>query len=110
MKKVVLSFLSGMALVFLLAAGRYSYEIRKSTAEVDQIQGVYIFVDSKPVTEYDYLGTVKGVGMGASLNPQYNTVRDAILKKVRKEYPGADAVILRLNAGGKDIADAIKFK
>ena len=110
MKKVVLPFLCGVLSVVLLSATVYSYEIRKSTAEAEQIEGLYVFVDSKPVSEYTYLGTVKGAGVGASFNPQYNTIRNAMLKKVRKEYSSADGVILHLNAGGKDSADAIKFK
>ncbi len=59
MKKIILGTLLGISLSGLFAFTIMSYEIKKSTGEVDQFQGLYIFVNSKPVMEYEYLGTVK---------------------------------------------------
>lgn len=77
-------------------------------AEVEQIQGFYVFIDSKPVQEYEYLGTVK-----SSMNlisSQYQSIRDALIKKARKEHPSGNGIIFHFSNGGTDKADVIKFK
>ena len=100
-----------VGLIFLTAFKVSTYELKRSTAEVDQIQGLYIFTDSKPVMEDTYLGTSKGAGGGgAGLNPQYEIIRNRMITKVRKEYPNANGVILHLNPDGKDLADALLIK
>jgi hypothetical protein len=108
MKNKVIPFAFGVFVTLLLAFSTLNYEVRKSTAEVDMISGFYVFSDSKPVSEFDFLGSVKGQSM--SMNPQYTNIRDGILKRVKKEYPDANGVILHLNSGGTDRADAIKIK
>jgi hypothetical protein len=96
------------AIALLFASVSAEYVPRNSTAEVTQVQGCYIFMDSKPVKEYKYLGSVKiGMTWGSG---QYQDVRNALIKKVRKKYPDADGVILNLYDGGTDVCDAIKFK
>ncbi|GAB4457020.1 MAG: hypothetical protein OHK0036_20720 [Bacteroidia bacterium] len=85
-----------------------SYEPKLNTAEVEQFEGIYVFVDSKPVREYDYLGTEKVVfTLGSG---QYRDIRDKLIKKVKKEYPQANGIIFHFNEGGADKADAIKLK
>lgn len=83
-------------------------------ATVERIEGVYVFVDSRPIAEYDYLGTVKaGSGMGKAFSvssQEYEDRRNKLIKRVKEEYPNADGVILKFKSGGKDAADAIKFK
>ena len=81
----------------------------KATATVNQVQGVYLFIDSKPVAAYEYLGTVDTKGITTS-NPQYIVIRDKLIKRIKKDWPAADGVIFSFNAGGRDHADAIKFK
>lgn len=80
----------------------------KSIAEVNQVQGYYIFVDSKPTAEYEYIGTVK-VSI-SFISEQYQSVRDALIKKARKEYPLGNGIIFHFHDGGTDKADVIKFK
>lgn len=77
-------------------------------AEVNQVQGFYIFVDSKPVQEYEYLGTVKS-GLTFS-SGQYQSIRDILVKKARKEYPLGNGIIFHFHDGGTDKADIVKFK
>ena len=81
----------------------------KAAATVNQVQGVYLFIDSKPVAAYEYLGTVDTKGITTS-NPQYIVIRDKLIKRIKKDWPAADGVIFSFNAGGRDHADAIKFK
>ncbi len=77
-------------------------------AEVNQLQGLYVFTDSKPVQEYEYLGTVKtGIGFNSG---QYQPVRDLMIRKIKKQFPNADGAIFFFNDGNADRCDAIKFK
>ena len=102
MKKTTISaFLLGFATLALFSFTAL-YEPKNATAEVDQFAGIYVFKDSKPVKETEFLGTEK---VGFSMSGSYEDVRDKMIKKVRKDYPSAEAIILR---DGK--ADVVKFK
>ena len=91
MKKTIIPFASGLLVVGLLAFTTVNtYESKSNTAEVDQIQGYYIFAKCKPVKEYDYLGTVKGPTIG---NHEFDNLVELIVKKAKKEYPDANALI-----------------
>lgn len=88
---------------------------KNAMAEANQVQGLFVFVDSKPMAEYTTLGTIdisrkESRKSGVANNPQYNNVRDALIAEARKEYPAADGIILHLNPGGKDYATVIQFK
>ena len=83
-------------------------DIKKSNADVNQYEGVYVFTDSKPQKDYEYLGTVKiSLGLGSG---QYQNVRNSLIKKAKKEDPQADGLIMNFKDMGTDRADAIKFK
>jgi hypothetical protein len=100
-----------LAAAILLAAATNipaDYTPGPATAEVERYRGFYIFVDSKPVLEYEYLGTEKATGLGFG-DTQYTGVRDRLIKKAQKTYPEADALILNFKSGGWDTFDAIKF-
>ena len=73
-----------LAVVSIIFATSFKIMADKSNAAVDQIQGVYVFIQSKPTSEYEYLGSVK------------------------KEYPQADGVIF--TSVNMDQVDAVKFK
>ncbi len=97
-------------LLFIVAAAIFSFKTKSnnSLAEVNQIGGYYIFVDSKPSAEYDYLGTVKGAGFVSSA--QYQPVRDGLIRKARKKFPNGDGLIFNFANGSVDKVDVIKFK
>lgn len=95
-----------IAMAVLLFASFTSSEISdKSFAKAEQVEGYYIFIMSKPVKEYEYLGTVK-VGVTWSGKPEENF--NSILKRVKKDYPKADAIIF--NDIDMKKVDAIQFK
>ncbi len=104
MKKRTNFILFTAILVVIVMAMKPMYETTKATAEVFQEEGLYIFYRSKPVKEYDYIGTYK-VGMVWDDKPKLLFAK--IVKKVKKEFPEAQAVIID-NDMGK--CDAIKFK
>ena len=108
MKRLII-IISLPLIVFLILAFSVveSYTLRNSSAEVNRLEGLYIFTDSKPLKDYDYLGTVK---VTIAFDTQYNGVRNGLIRKAKNSYPEADGVILTLKAGGQDRADVIKFK
>lgn len=83
-------------------------EKNKNKAKVEQYQGVYIFVENKPVTETNYVGTVKRSG-GFGSN-QYTAIRDALIKKAKKDLKDIELIIIKFVEGGADMADGLKFK
>lgn len=77
----------------------------KSDATVDRREGLFVFIMSKPKADNEYLGSVK---KSISLTGEPEEMLDAMIKKVKKEYPSADGIIFTTVA--MDKADAIKFK
>lgn len=108
MKKYLIGVFVGIAITALTAMVQ-TYQVKKSTAEVQSYENVLIFSDCKPVAEYEYLGTVK-YNTGGFGGSQYEDIRDALLKKAKKEFPEAQGLILNLKKGQADKADVIKFK
>lgn len=107
MKNVFLGVAVGFSLIFLIAFKNVNYEDKSNSAEVDQLQGYYLFVNAKPVKEYKYLGTVKYNYVGCA---QYQDVRDWLIKKIKKEFPEANGIIFTFSNGSADQADGVKFK
>jgi predicted metal-dependent RNase len=107
MKKIILGGLIGISITTLFAFKIQNYEFKKATAEVDKIQGLCIFTDSKPLLKYKYLGTVK---ITFAIDTQYQKLRNQLIKKAKKEFPNADGLIMEFNASGTDKCEAIKFE
>ncbi|MFN4083872.1 MAG: hypothetical protein ACK4K9_09590 [Bacteroidia bacterium] len=96
-------FIGLIAVTFLLAA--FTSISDKGSATVDQKQGLYIFILSKPTTEYEYLGSVK---KSVAWTGKPEEMLNSIIKKVKKDYPKADGIIF--TSIDMDKADAIQFK
>lgn len=110
MKKLnpITTFCAGLLLAGTLAFTAATYEPSKATAEVDRIEGIYVFTNSLPVMEYESVGNVKVTfSMGSG---QYSDIRSKLIRKVKKEYPQANGIIMYFTDGGSDRAEAIKFK
>ena len=107
MKNTILGVTIGFIISLFFAFTIVNYELKNNTAEVEQSQGVFLFTDSKPLKEYEYLGTVKAL---IGFDAQYTGVRDKLLKKMKNKYPNADGIIFRFNSAGADQGDAIRFK
>ena len=105
MKKLSVLFLGVVFLATTAFTVSKALEPSKTSANVEQIQGLYLFIKSKPVLEYEYLGTCKtSITWSAKASEAINVM----IKKVKKDYPSADGVIFtdeNLWQG-----DAIKFK
>jgi len=77
-------------------------------AKVNQFQGVYIFVDNEPLSQYAFGGTILPKNRPSS--NQYTSIRELFLQKCVKDYGQAKGMMLKFVNGGADIGDAIKFK
>lgn len=113
MNKTLLPILFVFAILLSVGFSVGRIESGKSSAEASQIGGCYIFVDSRPLTPYDFLGTVELTPKDLRKNPgsgQYQYVRDLIIKKAKEKFPLTDGLIFNFHDGGIDKADAIKFK
>ncbi|MBI3502262.1 MAG: hypothetical protein HY063_10760 [Bacteroidetes bacterium] len=108
MKKTAI-FLLGALTVGLLAFKVATYDTKNSTAEVDQIQGVYVFIKAKPVKEYEFLGVVKGPTFGSE---QMDDMLDYMLKRVKKDYPSANGILFDgpIKRSDNTKVSAVKFK
>lgn len=102
LKPVLLYF---FAVCCLLTFGFKHAPADKSAAVVSSEQGVYIFVQCKPVAEYEYLGTIK---KSVALTGEPSEMLNAMLKKLKKDFPAADGIIF--TSADMDKADAVKFK
>lgn len=114
--KATLSFSIVLLLSFSLATKLDN--INTSTANVLQVQGLYIFTDCTPATEYFYLGTVtpKIVQIGQSVTGSdgltvcelsYTQLRDDLIKQTKKKYKDGTAIII---FPAENKADVIKFR
>jgi hypothetical protein len=80
----------------------------KNQSKVSQYQGLYLFVDSEPLKDITYLGTVKSRTSFSS--SQYSVLRDKLIRKSKSDYPDAKGLIMKFVSGGIDTADAVKFE
>lgn len=81
-------------------------EFKNSHAEVDQVQGVYVFYRCKPVRQYDYLGTVSSPAIIKNYKGSY--LVDLMVKRAKEKYSSCDAVIFK-NEDMTEV-DAVKLK
>lgn len=97
-----------IAAIAIIAAGSaFTYKtLTKSGATVEQTEGIYIFYKSKPTSEYDYLGTVNCPAFVNSVKPE--GMLTAMLKKLKKDFTTADAIIF--SDASMEKADAVKLK
>jgi hypothetical protein len=106
MKKI--SILAFAIVSVLFASALFSFrpmQENKAKATVEQVQGLYIFFLAKPEAQTEYLGTVKaGMTWKGVASEKFN----ALIKKVKKDYPSAEGILI--NDADLEKADAIKFK
>ena len=107
MKRFFLGCAFVASLVALQAFNEFVYEPNYSTAEVAKIDGLLIFTDSKPIMPHEILGMVD---LGFVSGTQYESIRNSLVKRVKKTYPNADGIILNLNKKGVDNCYVLKFK
>jgi len=103
MKKRSIAFVLSIA-VFICVSGFIQSE-QRDLAHVEQRDGLYIFIQCKPQTSYNDLGTVKA---RPAFSDKAGAFIDAMIKNCKKEYPQADGLIF--TTPDLDRAEAVKFK
>lgn len=76
-----------------------------SLAKVNQVQGVFIFIQSTPVAEYSYQGTIKS---GVTWSGKPDEIFNSVVKSAHKKFPDCDGIIF--TDASLEKADCIKFK
>ena len=104
MKKVIV--ITALFAVALLTSAKI---LKMNEATVNQEQGIYLFVESTPTSEYVFLGDVKQTyNWGGS--GQFGDIKKDLLKRCKKQYPNANGIIFHFVENGTDRADAILLK
>jgi hypothetical protein len=106
MKKYLIGFLFGICVAILLAFKETNYVPDASSAEVNKIDGFYIFTDSKPVMPFDSIGALE---VGFVTDTQYESIRGSLIKKSRNKFPNANGLILKLDKRGVDKCIVIRI-
>ena len=106
MKKIFTGAILGLVIA-LFFSFKTIYDLKKSTADVEQINGIYIFGFSKPETEYKVIGKIKP----GFIEDRYFKVAEQMTTKAKKTYPTAQGLIIKIEpATYKIYADVIEFK
>jgi len=102
------------AVIAALAFSQRAYEPNRATAEAEKIQGIYVFTDCRPVTEYEHIESVKAaIGqfvpgcLDKFISPTYDQVREWVLNHITRKKKSCDAIILYPE---RATADLIRFK
>ncbi len=78
----------------------------ENSAIVNKIDGYYIFIESKPLKEYEVLGDIKSPGVVWNGRPA--EMMNVMMKRLKKDYPKADAILFESHK--LEQAKAIQFK
>ena len=106
MKKYITGIFSGISITILLAFKVVNFVPNPSTAEVNKIEGLYVFTDSKPVMHYDSIGTLE---IGFIADTQYESIRGNFIKKAKHKFPNANGLIMKFDKKGIDKCVVIRI-
>jgi hypothetical protein len=106
MKKTITPFLLGISLALLLAFAPKSMNESKGMAVVDQEQGLYIFIRSKPASNYKFLGKVNMPEVVWSGKP--GEMMNIAVRRSRRQFPEANGIIFQSESFDK--VEAVKIE
>lgn len=84
-----------------------AYVSTKGIATVNQVQGMYIFIQSKPAIEYDFLGSVSSSAIVKS--KKEDDIVPHMIKRVKEAHPTANAIVF-ISGSNLCKVDALKLK
>lgn len=102
-KNLILAFLCGIALSSLVAFTVVEFTPTKATANVEQVDGIYIFYKSAPVMAYDVIDTQKTT---VAMSGKPAELLKIAMKKA-KDTPGVEGIVFNEDM---DRYTFIKFK
>lgn len=112
--KKILQYLAAFVMLFSLPAAGFMFLLlfsssikqeNKTAATANQVDGYIIFFQSTPAAVYETMGEVK---IKASITGTPGELFKQVMKKIKKEFPKADAIIFE--GVEMEKAQAIKFK
>lgn len=106
--KFLLGCLLGISSAFFFGFSKEQFSPKPSTAEVNEFNGILIFSDSKPVSEYESLGTITTTFF--MFDSQYESVKTNLVKRAKKKFPQANGIILKLSPHSIDKCEVIRIK
>lgn len=104
---MLVSLSIGLILSCLYSFKLINRQTNYSKAQAALVDGLYIFCDSKPIMPYDSIGNVE---IGFVTGTQYQSIRNNLIKRSKKQHQNADGLILHLSKNGLDRCTVIKFK
>lgn len=107
MKTYLTGLACGISLTALLAFTHAGFVPSPSTAQVKQMDGLYIFTDAEPVLPHDSLGMVE---LGFVTGTQYESIRSNLIKRAKDQFPEAQGLVMQLDKKGIDRCKAIRFR
>jgi hypothetical protein len=108
MKKVIFGLIS-ILIIMLTFSFKTIYDLKNSTACVEEKKGILIFSYSKPEKKFRIIGEVKN---GKMINSDHQSVGEYLTDKAKKQYPTSQGIIIKFEKGmsGKGIyAEVIEF-
>lgn len=94
-----------LILLFLLLVFSSFQSSTTRTANVEPVNGIYIYFHSRPAEQYDYLDTYT---IQIAMTGKPEELINMMLNKVRKKYPEANGIII--TSDELDQCDIIKLK
>ncbi len=103
------TFFLFVLIAVLSAFTAINYEIKKESAEVERVQGLYVFVKAKPLKEYEFLGTVTGPAVSSH---EFDVLLEKFIKRVKEKYPDAEGIVFDggIRQSHNTKVSVIKFK
>jgi hypothetical protein len=81
------------SLILVFSGFKPSADEKLNSAEVEQVQGIYIFYKSKPSRTYDYLGTVNTPAI--IMNYKGSTLVPLMAKRAKEKHSTCNAIIFK---------------
>jgi len=110
MKRLSIGVIAGLCIA-LLFSFKVIVDLKDTSAEVNKVRGMAIFTDSTPMHEHEIIGEV-AISDLTLKSHDYDVSRDNLISKARKNYPGADGIIIECVNKNNELyrATVIKFK
>jgi hypothetical protein len=94
MRKFIISIVILSTFILISAfSTKVNEDLKMNSAEVESVQGLYVFYKSKPSKEYTYLGTVKTPFIIKNYKGSY--LLELMTKRAKEQYPSCNAVIFK---------------
>jgi hypothetical protein len=98
-------FIGALSLIAIIVSAIAPPDQDKTIARIDPMEGLSIFYLCKPIAQTEYVGTVK---VGVTMTNKAGDCLKSLIKRTKKDHPGADALLITDPDFQK--ADAIRFK